>query len=310
MNTTASLTDALTSLLDEAFTNLRARRGAETLRLLQKPFCDIFLAAKVAGCEHAVMSAAKSHPLSAIARQDPFTERCRAKPRGYAGDAVMLDYVYSREAPDETSDVGRHWFDFTTVSSSAMSVRYRRTLLHACINETVVQTHNYRILSIASGHCRELENSLVLNDQFAGTFVAFDQDAQSCALVDAEYARAAGGRIHVVNRGVRALLDVADPLREQQFDFVYSAGLYDYLNDRTACALTDALVGMVKPGGKLLVANFVPQTATRGYMEAYMEWDLIYRTPEQLAATFGAHAPAVQTQIDPHGNVVYATLLK
>ncbi|HEX8036360.1 MAG TPA: hypothetical protein VF510_21050, partial [Ktedonobacterales bacterium] len=36
----------------------------------------------------------REHPLHALVSQDPLTTRAFAKPRGYAGDAVMLDLVY------------------------------------------------------------------------------------------------------------------------------------------------------------------------------------------------------------------------
>src|SRR5215471_14831280 len=38
--------------------------------------------------------ACQTHPLHRMALEDPFTERAFSKPRGYAGDAVMLDYIY------------------------------------------------------------------------------------------------------------------------------------------------------------------------------------------------------------------------
>src|SRR5579872_2044960 len=36
----------------------------------------------------------QSHPLSQIVLEDPYSRRAYEKPRGYAGDAVMLDYIY------------------------------------------------------------------------------------------------------------------------------------------------------------------------------------------------------------------------
>jgi len=34
---------------------------------------------------------------------------------------------------------------------------------------------------------------------------------------------------------------------------------------------------MIKPGGNLLLANFVPTAICRGYMEASLGWWLVYR---------------------------------
>jgi hypothetical protein len=39
----------------------------------------------------------RQHPLTHLLHQDPFTSRAFHKPRGYAGDAIMLDFIYASE---------------------------------------------------------------------------------------------------------------------------------------------------------------------------------------------------------------------
>lgn len=297
----------LVQLLDQAYAHLTAHRGLQTLKLLQAPLSDLYLHALANGADVYFVETARAHPLYQIAQQDPFTKRCKDKPRGYAGDAVMLDYVYSRKAPDDTSVIGQHWFDFTTIGSMSLSVRYRKSILHSIIDDAILRNDDYQILSVASGHCRELDNSLVLNTKFSGQFVALDQDAESCDFVSSEYASQAGGRIDVINQSVRTILKNGLADSQQRFHLIYSAGLYDYLDDRTAAWLTSTLMSMLRPGGQLLIANFVPESVARGYAEAFMDWRLIYRTPAQLAAAFGDESAQVTTQLDPHRNVVYAS---
>ena len=37
----------------------------------------------------------------------------------------------------------------------------------------------------------------------------------------------------------------------------------------------------LKPGGRLVIANFLPNDSS-GFMEAFLEWDLIYRTQQEI----------------------------
>ena len=46
--------------------------------------------------------------------------------------------------------------------------------------------------------------------------------------------------------------------------------------------LTKLMFDMVVPGGRVLVANFAPVLPEVGYMETFMAWKLIYRTPEEM----------------------------
>jgi hypothetical protein len=62
------------------------------------------------------------------------------------------------------------------------------------------------------------------------------------------------------------------------FDLVYSTGLYDYVPATTGRRLTWALFEMLRPRGRLVLANFLPGIPDLGYMESYMAWNLIYRT--------------------------------
>jgi SAM-dependent methyltransferase len=117
--------------------------------------------------------------------------------------------------------------------------------------------------------------------------------------------------VQVVRQGVRDLL--GGPLAAQlgHFDLVYSAGLYDYLPDALARRLTARLLQMLRPGGRLLIANFVPGGSGRGYMELFMDWTLVLRNEAAMRALAVASGAAqVNTFHDPHRNVVYAELLR
>jgi len=217
-----------------------------------------------------------THPLTDMLYQDPLTSRAFAKPRGYAGDAVMMDYIYgihgAYEASRQASDAGRAVHQYIQSRPAATAVRNRREHIAQLIDETAAGMSRPDILAVASGHVREVELSTALASARIGRFVALDADAESLREVDTQYASLG---VETVHASVRHIL--ARKVELDQFDFVYAAGLYDYLNDAVASALTARLFELTRPGGRLLIPNFAPCCPDRAYLEAFMAWDLIYR---------------------------------
>lgn len=303
-----TLQENVQALLDRALLLLQGNDPLGAFRLLGTPLSALWSEARGSGRAEAMQAWCRSHALHALVQQDPYTHRAATKPRGYAGDAVMMDFIYTGTPPEGTSALGCSVFSATTRVSMGLSVLYRRQLLKSLIDDTVVTREAGRILSVASGHAREFEGSLVGTPVFQGDVVVLDQDALSCA----EVARVhAGAPVKVVNEGVRELL--SGPLAESlgRFDLVYSAGLYDYLPDGLARRLTTRLLQMLRPGGRLVIANFVPGGSGRGYMELFMDWTLVLRNEAAMRElSFAAGAAQVNTFHDPHRNVVYAELLR
>ena len=295
-------------LLDRAHALVLQGDTLAAFRLLGTPLSALWTEARGCGRGQEMQRWCAGHALHALVQQDPYTHRAATKPRGYAGDAVMMDFIYGGEAPAGTSPLGRSVFAATTRVSMGLSVLYRRQLLKSLVDDTVVTRDAGRILSVASGHARELEGSLVGSSFFGGEVVALDQDPLSCE----EVARVhAGGRVRVVCQGVRELLGNPPAQELGSFDLVYSAGLYDYLPDALARRLTARLLQMLRPDGRLLIANFVPGGSGRGYMELFMDWTLVLRDEAAMRTlALAAGARQVHSFLDPHRNVVYAELLR
>lgn len=301
-------TTELTGAMDNATGHLKNGDIVAAFGILGNGMTEIWADAYAQGQLDRAIASVREHELFDIVRQDPYSHRAYKKPRGYAGDAVMMDYVYAGVPPEGTSDLGKTVFAGTTRGSMGLSVLVRRNLLTAHINEVTSSKSGFSILSVASGHCRELEGSLLGNPALAkaGRLVAFDQDPESCQTVKKDYA---SYPVDVVCASVRKLL-AESAISLGKFDLIYSAGLFDYLTDDEAKKLVGAMVAMLKPGGKLLVGNFAPSSVGRGYMELFLDWKLIYRDAAQLSRLFGdAEQRDVKSFLDPHANVVYAEWL-
>jgi hypothetical protein len=215
------------------------------------------------------------HPLRQLLHEDPFTYRAFAKPRGYAGDAPLLDFIYGEEEgwpPPAASAMGKDIFASTTRSSACEAVRARRALIADLVDRIAEEVPYPHLLSIAAGHLREAQLCAAVKRRRLGRFVALDSDAESLAEVQRCYGRHG---VEPVAASVRQLLTHRVDLGP--FDFVYATGLFDYLPLAAAQRLTGVMFQMLRPRGRLLIANFLPGILDVGYMESFMSWKLIYR---------------------------------
>ncbi len=303
--TTIDWTTKLPRAMYEATQHLKNGDVVPAFRILGNDMTAIWANADAHGQVDQAIAVVREHELFSIAHQDPYSHRAYSKPRGYAGDAVMMDYVYAGVPPEATSDLGKGVFTGTTRGSMGLSVLFRRHLLTAHINEVASSRSGFNILSVASGHCREIEDSLLADPRLAkaGRLVAFDQDPESCETIRKDYA---SYPVEVVCASVRTIL-AGGATSLGKFDLIYSAGLFDYLSDAVAEKLVQTMMNMLNPAGKLLVGNFAPSSCGRGYMALFLDWQLIYRDATQLSSLFGESLQSdVKSFLDPHGNVVYA----
>ena len=232
-------------------------------------------------------SACLKHPIATLLHQDPLTRRTFQKPKGYAGDATMLDLIYSMEddsfLPSFANPMTEAIFRFTASAPASRAVCARRRIIARLIDQVAEQTAYPRILSIAAGHLREAALSQAVHEGRIKELIALDQDEESLATIKQAY-----GTYPVEARqgSVKSLLSPNFALG--RFDLVYAAGLFDYLSQRLAQRLTRVMFDLLHPGGQMLVTNFVPLIPDIGYMESFMDWHLIYRTHDEmldLAAT-------------------------
>lgn len=220
------------------------------------------------------------HPLSAHLLQDPFTSWSHRKPRGYSGDAGLLDFVYGHPSTfaevAATTDAGRAIYETTRNAPSCAAVRERLQILARYVDAVADAVDGAEVLAVAAGHLRESSLSAAAAKGLLKRWVALDQDPESIA----EIASSGIGCIEPTPGSVRDV--IARPQRYGSFDLVYSAGLYDYLDHKVAVKMTRKCLQMLKPGGAYLFANFADDMPDDGYMETFMRWELILRSREDM----------------------------
>jgi hypothetical protein len=222
------------------------------------------------------------HPVARVILQDPFTAWSYRKPRGYPGDAQLLDYIYG--ADNIHGDVaaatacGRAIYGYTRNAPAPAAVRDRRNILTAAVDRLAGERSTpVEVLAIAAGHLREAEASVALAEGRVGRWLALDQDLSSVSFVQGSGLPPC---IEPIHGSVRGLLGGRYSIGK--FDLVYAAGLYDYLAANVAKRLTENAFAMLKPGGLFIYANFAEGIKDDGYMETFMDWHLNFRTQEQM----------------------------
>ena len=85
-----------------------------------------------------------------------------------------------------------------------------------------------------------------------------------------------------------------------------------YLNDRVIKALNTYLYDRLRPGGLLVVGNFAPNMPVRNFIEHFLEWFLIYRNANQLAALAPQQASPADCRVaaEPTGTNIFLEVRK
>lgn len=220
-----------------------------------------------------------------------FAERAYYKPRGYAGDFMMMEMIYRKE-PEGDGKLGRLMDGWCLATAPARAVRERRRLLHELLAAISQKRRNQQnsigIMNLACGSNRELFDFLAGCD-YTSKIEAICIDADRKAL---EYTNqhvniiphAASIRLMNDNVVKWSLGRVRHHFGLQ--DIIYSSGLTDYLDDRLFLALVNKCHEYLKPGGTLIIGNFGHENENRVFMDHILQWKLIHRSEQDLKSLF------------------------
>ncbi|KQO77660.1 class I SAM-dependent methyltransferase [Rhizobium sp. Leaf262] len=256
----------------------------------------------------------QSHEVSEYFLEDPFTYWSHEKPRGYSGDAQLLDFIYGHPSVqhriDTASPIGAALYEYTKDASSSVAVRERRDILTRHVDDIAGKVGSEtEILTIAAGHLREANGSVALGNGGIKRWVALDQDPLSIGAITRDFGHTC---IEAIDGSVRGLLSGRQQLG--LFDFVYAAGLYDYLTDKVSIKLTQRCLDMLKPGGTFLFANFSQDIGVDGYMESFMNWALLLRTEQDMWNIINSSADPLMIEAEvffgENRNIVYGVIRK
>jgi len=233
------------------------------------------------------------HPLIMRA---PFPHRTFHKPLGYAGDYEMMNMIH-REVPEGPNLYARIVNLLYVRQPMARCVRNRVATLEDYLNQEVLRKAKrgepFRVLSVGCGPALEvqrfiLHNELSINSQI--DLLDFNEETLGHARERIWDAMSKSGRyvaVTYIKESVHSLLKHSTTGRGSSiragYDFIYCAGLFDYLSDRVCSRLTRLFYQWLRPAGVVLVTNMHDNNLDRYILEFKMEWYLIYRTESQMA---------------------------
>lgn len=231
-----------------------------------------------------------------------FAERAYYKPKGYAGDYLMMEMIY-RNQPEGDGKLGTLTDTWCLNSAASKAVRGRRQLLcdqlEAISRQKLAKGKPIRIMNLACGSNRELFDFLHRCDAtelIEATCV--DADPHALEYTDQQvnvFPHQATIRLmndNVVRWAVGGMRHQYGPQ-----DIIYSAGLTDYLDRRLFQALIARCYQHLKPGGVLIIGNFTPLNRNRVFMDRILHWKLIYREAADLEELFATSPFGRETEI-------------
>lgn len=236
-------------------------------------------------------------------------ERGRQKPLGYAGDYLMIDWIYTKKACP--SGTGAFWDEFFHRQAAPTAVRNRKEYFINLFGQLCRQRgKGISVLNLASGSCRDVAEAIERTAPLSRGSLFHCVDVERKAV---EYASML---LQPHLPAVALQWQIASVFKfrtNRQYDLVWSAGLFDYLNDDAAVMLLRKMWGCVNVGGTMVIGNFHPNNPNRNYLEWCGGWFLIHRTGHDLTSLFlraGIPENCLYIEQEPLGICVFCVATK
>jgi extracellular factor (EF) 3-hydroxypalmitic acid methyl ester biosynthesis protein len=263
---------------------------------------------------HRVFAQTAIHPLILRA---PFVYRTFAKPMGYAGDYEMVNQILSdpREGASTYFQIINALFLRAAVAEAHRNRIHILTDCLARLPQALGQEgQEIRVLNVGCGPAIEIQRLIATHPtphRFVFTLMDFSEETLAytrARIDDACRQRGIEVRVELVHESVHNLLKRASGVRAiegQRFDFVYCAGLFDYLSDKVCARLIQYFSARTRPAGLLLVTNVHRSNPEKYSMEHLLEWHLIYRDERDMQRLVPRSCTALKTYTDSTGVNVF-----
>ncbi len=218
----------------------------------------------------------------------PYNRRVCEKPLGYPGDYLMMLYLY-QDGYEGESTFAKLIHRYSLTLPIARANHNRKSFYKKQIVDCLDNNISPAIASIACGPAMEILE--VLSEYPAAaqaSFTCLDFEKQALDYVKEQVAgieknKSQSFKVNYVNANIRTLLSpnrLNSALADQ--DLIYSSGLIDYFNDKTAAKIIELLFSRLKNNGVLIVGNVSDKDRHRAFTELLGEWYINYRNENDM----------------------------
>lgn len=156
-------------------------------------------------------------------------------------------------------------------------LRARKVHMASEIAELIRSSVKPRILALGGGRLSEADEALKSGHLHGLQLVALGLQPEEGEYLRKHYAvNCQRKQLQIEEGGWESLQDVGD------FELIYAPSLMDSTDDCQAAMWLEKAVECLRPGGRLLTANFRPGSREAGWIEACWNWHLHYRSEGEL----------------------------
>lgn len=197
------------------------------------------------------------------------------KPEGYAGDFMLIESIYQYLVTPHLKY--RNWDLCFQETEAAQAVRNRKTYFKNQAAKMILHQweQDFAILNLASGPAREIFELYQSLPQHQFTTTCIDADPKALDYAS-DLLQPYQDQVSFVKG------NVFRHRPQQNYDLVWSAGMFDYFNDKLFVFMLKRMKTWLKPAGKIILGNFSTFHPSRYYMEVFGEWYLYHRSEADL----------------------------
>lgn len=197
----------------------------------------------------------------------------KSKPYGYAGDFMIIDKIYSQHIT--TDRRFKKWDLFWNNHSAAKAVRNRKDYFIKTMTSQLKSNAELRLLNVASGPARDIAELYETLEPGKLNTVCIEADLKAINYAK-KLTKKYAADITFIHQNIFRFNT------NEQFNKVWSAGLFDYFDDRLFIKLLRKFIKWTKPGGEVIIGNFGNENPSRNYMELIGDWHLYHRSENTL----------------------------